>query len=107
MFQKFSFFKQPAHRIFDYQPRYYDERKERIQMRMKEEQRKLKSDTPDAQTLERRISFQSKMNDRWTPDYRVQSRKSNYRLIIILGVLLGIFYIIFNQAESLSQWFAQ
>lgn len=107
MFQRFSFFKQPSHRVFDYQPRYYDERKERIQKRMEEEQLKLKGGGPDRETLERRISFKTAINDRWSPAYRKQAQKSNMRLVIILALLLGVFYVLFTQADTLSRWFSQ
>lgn len=106
MFQRFSFIKQPAHRIFDYQPRYYDERKERIQRRMEEEKIKLNNEAPDAKTLERRISFRDQMTDKWSSDYRSQARRSNIRLIVVLGVLLAVFYVLFTQVDQLSHWFS-
>lgn len=36
---KISFFKTPQHRVFHYEPRYWDERKERMEERYKEAER--------------------------------------------------------------------
>jgi len=79
-------------RRFDYTPRYYDERKERINNMIKAYDTESES-TP----TEQQARLREKMQSSWAMEssYTKQSRSANIRLIIILGaLLLGAYYIL-------------
>ena len=81
-------FKPRAHYVFDYKPRYYDERKERL----KELDKKYHSKKGDADDSEYEISL-SKHNLRsdWMKQKKSASdRGTTLRLAIILAILVGI-----------------
>ena len=88
------FFYLPKGRKYNYQPRYYDERKEELERRKKRIDRELGLD-PEA------------TKDMYIPNIKGQMRKhlkvrkkarkaSSIRMLIILAVLLLITYILFR-----------
>ena len=79
-------FKPRAHYVFDYKPRYYDERKERLQkLEEKYHGNKESSDPPRI-----RISKNNLRNE-WVKNKRsAADRSSNLRLAIIIAILVGI-----------------
>jgi hypothetical protein len=88
------FFYLPKGRKYNYQPRYYDERKEELERRKKRIDRELGLD-PEAK------------KDMYIPNIKGQMRKhlkvrkkarkaSSIRMLIILAVLLLITYILFR-----------
>lgn len=93
---KYSLFKLPnQNRRFEYIPRYYDERKETLQKKIKQAQ--IEKEHLDKGDLERVINFREQMNDSWRNGDEVKSQRfrSNIRLIIILGVIIIAFYYLF------------
>lgn len=92
-------------RKFDYQPMYYDERRERIQKK-KEQLRRAEAGemTPE----ERRELLRESMRGEWErADYRQrQTRSSNVRIFTLILVLLGLFYFLFfgiDQVETIVE----
>jgi hypothetical protein len=88
------FFYLPKGRKYNYQPRYYDERKEELERRKKRIDRELGLD-------------ENASSDMYIPNIKGQMRKhlkvrkkarksSSIRMVIILAVLLLITYILFR-----------
>jgi hypothetical protein len=84
----FNFFT-PKNRRFDYTPRYYDKRKERL------EAIKKKYDNPDRALIEERIRGRFQRHTRRENIFM----KTSIRFIIILAVLLGITYLLFKYLD--------
>jgi hypothetical protein len=85
-------FKPRAHYVFDYKPRYYDERKERLQ---KLEQ-KYHGNKDDLEIPHISLTKNNLRND-WVKNKRSATDKStNLRLAIILTILVGIVAYIFQ-----------
>lgn len=84
-----SFFKQNQHKRFDYSPRFYDERKERI-----EEMRKKYGGTESSEKFSG-DNFRLRMNSEWrNSGSRKKSSGANMRLVVIVLVLFLISYLI-------------
>ncbi|MDC9721593.1 MAG: hypothetical protein PSN34_02310 [Urechidicola sp.] len=79
-------FKSRKHYVFDYKPRYYDERKERI------ENLKLKYSDKESKEDATRIHFtKNNLKNEWVKNKRLASnRSSTIRLAIIITILVGI-----------------
>lgn len=72
-----NLFKQRSHYVYDYKPRYYDERKERL---------KSLEANKDAS-----ISFNSNLKSKWARAKKpAADRNTNLRLAIIIAILVGI-----------------
>jgi hypothetical protein len=99
---RISLFKMPnKHKRFEYIPRYYNEDKEVIQAKIDRAREENLVDKNG--NYARSISFQSKMQDRWgNPDHKVQTMRSNFRLIIILIILLVAFYYVFIGLDGIG-----
>ncbi len=88
-----SFFKSHAPKRFEYQPRYYDERKERLA-----EMKKKYEETGDGE-YRRRITkenFREAMRSEWRQERGNKTRSSNLRLAVIVAILALIAYLILN-----------
>jgi len=86
-------FKGRSHYVYNYKPRYYDERKERLD-RLKEKYKNKdisSSDTP-------KMSFaKNDLKSNWQRHKKVSSTRSvNLRLAIIITILVGILAYIFE-----------
>jgi hypothetical protein len=80
-------FKPRAHYVFDYKPRYYNERKERLQHLEEKYHGNKESDTD---TPKLRLTKNNLKND-WVKNKRSATDKStNLRLAIIIAILVGI-----------------
>ena len=80
-------FKPRAHYVFDYKPRYYNERKERLR-NLEEKYHGNKNDSDDAPKM--RLTKNNLKND-WVKSKRSATDKSsNIRLAIIIAILIGI-----------------
>jgi len=79
-------FKSRKHYVFDYKPRYYDERKERI------ENLKLKYSDKESKEDATRIHFtKNNLKNEWVKRKKLASnRSSTIRLAIIITILVGI-----------------
>ncbi len=84
-----SFFKQNQHKRFEYTPRYYDERKERI-----EEMRK-KYDDQNAGENYSSQKLRAKLSSEWRKNSSGKGgRGVNFRLVVIVMALFLISYLI-------------
>ncbi|MGV6862466.1 MAG: hypothetical protein ACWA41_11880 [Putridiphycobacter sp.] len=93
---RMSMFKMPSkYRRYNFQPRYYDERKENLEKKIK-----LYQSTSE-EVNRRELSFKSEMQDTWgKTDFKKQSQKANLRLLIIL-IIIGVATVyIFNALDS-------
>jgi hypothetical protein len=99
---RFSLFKMPKkYKRFEFTPRYYDERKEALEKKIKAYSNE--KGLADASKVRREISFRANAGDRWgNGEYRSKSMRANIRLLIILGVVLGVFFILFTQVNFTS-----
>lgn len=86
-----SFFKTHQNRNFNFTPRYYDERKEKLEERIQDIEREMGVKRED-------IPFKSKISRGSMRGYIDKNKdiqkKSNIRLYVIIGVLLLIAYLI-------------
>lgn len=85
-------FKPRAHYVFDYKPRYYDPRKERLEkMKRRYENEGSEDDLPEI-SLEK-----SDLRQQWARHKKsTQDRNSSIRLAIIIAILVGIAAYIFE-----------
>lgn len=102
---KFGLFKTPAHRRFNYEPRYYDERREELERKIKRHQEMKELSESEESSLRARYSMQQKIEDSWQPTYRKQSNRSTMRLIVILGALVTLAYLLFLRIDGLALLF--
>lgn len=102
---RFKLFKTPNHRRFDYNPRYYDERKEELERKIKRHQAMKELSGEDEEALRARYRMQQTIDDKWKPNYRKQSSRSTMRLIIVLGVLFFLAYLLFLRIDGLALLF--
>lgn len=81
-------------RRFDYQPRYYDERKERMEKRKEQLRRAESGEMTQEERKEMLREAMRAESDR--AGYRQSQRQSsNIRIFSLLLVLLGLFYFLF------------
>lgn len=86
-------FKQRAHYVFNYKPRYYDERKER--MESLKQKYKNKEETSD--DIPRMSISKNNLKSDWQRHKKsVSNRNTNRRLAIIIAILVGIVAYIFE-----------
>ena len=86
-------FKPRAHYVFNYKPRYYDERKERLE-KMKEHYKNNKNPSADIPKIS--IS-KDHLKSSWKRHKKMSSNRSvNKRLAIIITILVGILAYLFE-----------
>ncbi len=91
-----SFGKKPKHKQFGYRPRYWDEDKERLEQRLG----KYKGDVSEQEKVKQRISAGLRQRYIGDEDYRKSNvRKSNFRVLYILIILMAISYIILTSTS--------
>ncbi len=87
-------FKQPKPRRFEYKPRFYDERKERLQARVEA----IRRETENEEGASSPEVLRSRMQSAWRSDERRSAvRKSNRSVFIIAGLLVIIAYLLLRQ----------
>ena len=96
---KMSMFKMPSkHRRYNFQPRYYDERKESLKRKLEREANISNSNSA------REIKFQSQLEENWgTTNRKSQIFNANIRLLVILILIMaGVYYLFIgmDSAES-------
>lgn len=86
-------FKPREHYVFDYKPRYYNERKERLKnLEDKYKQHKEEDDETSAIRLTK-----NNLKNNWVKNKRsATDRSTNLRLAIIIAILVGIVAYIFE-----------
>ncbi len=82
----FNFNKTPKHNKFDYTPRYYDPEKEALDQQVQRHE-----DRNDPELAKDRIRSGLKNKYRGDKKFRAsETKKSNIRLFVIIGVLVGL-----------------
>jgi len=96
---RISLFKLPnKHRRFEYVPRYYDPKKEKLKKQIAQANKEGILDDEGRYTRE--INFRAKVQDKWgNSEFRQKSTMANIRLIMILGVLVVVVYYIFQALD--------
>jgi len=86
---------------FNYNPMYYDERKERLD-RKREQYQKLEDNT--ISDAERRELFRENLKEGFSrAHYRqTQQRSSNIRVLILIGLILVLGYFVFNGVNEVD-----
>ena len=85
-----SFFKIPKHRTFNFVPRYYNERKEKLEERIRSAEQELGIKRED-EVYQPRITRGSMRG--YIHKSSVDKKKSSIRLFVILGILLLVVYL--------------
>jgi len=86
-------FKPRAHYVYDYKPRYYDERKERLEL-LKEQYKNSDSSTANIPKIS--IS-KDQLKSGWQRHKKASSNRAvNKRLAIIITILVGILAYLFE-----------
>ena len=100
---KYSIFKLPnKHRRFEYVPRYYDPRKEKLEQKIKAAEAEANPEK-SGEYQRREISFRERTSDKWgNSDFKSSMMRSNLRLIIIFGVCLVAFYFLYQNLNDLA-----
>lgn len=80
---------------FDYSPMYYDERKERLELKKKEYEMLENKELSD---IDRQRILRQNIQESWSRTKGAQSQisASNLRILILIGVILVLGYFIFN-----------
>lgn len=98
---KFQLFnKTTSYRKFDYSPMYYDERKERLDLKKKQfESLESENLTED----QRRTMLRNSMQESWqfSRNQKV-SRNSSMRVLILIGLIVALGYFIFNGLDDID-----
>jgi len=97
---RMSLFKLPSRsRGFNFHPRYYDERKERLNKMVE-----LHSGENKKEDRVRTVNFRADIEDNWGQGLRKsQILKSNIRLLVILLIILMLFYYIFIGLDNVGE----
>ncbi len=86
-------FKPRAHYVYNYQPRYYNERKERLE-KLKEKYKNKDNSTSDIPKI---TLSKDHLKSSWQRHKKVSTNRSvNRRLAIIIAILVGIVAYIFE-----------
>lgn len=98
-----SIFKLTEHnryRNFEYKPRVYDERKERLEKRKAEIEKEVARDKRMGKKHEAHL--REKINDSWARrETRRQNRNSSVRVLLILAALIILMYLIYAKFDFL------
>ena len=97
--ERIRFMKVNRHKRFNFKPRYYDERKDRIK-RLKETYSEDSKSTPEEQQLQLRERIQSSWNT--SKSYSNKAKAANLRLIIILAALILVAYLILGNVDMFT-----
>jgi hypothetical protein len=83
---------------FNYTPRYYDERKEDLEKRIRIIEKETELEDRDAEIAKARMKhkMRTKINDR---SVHYSDKTRTIRLIIILGVILAIGYVLYSYLD--------
>ncbi len=86
---------------FEYSPRYYDERKERLELKKKEFQRLKEGDLSDA---DRKEILRRNMQTSWSRAQHTNKQKqtANMRVILFILVILVVGYFILNSVDQVD-----
>ncbi|HBW85942.1 MAG TPA: hypothetical protein DEF82_04130 [Crocinitomicaceae bacterium] len=84
---------------FSFYTRFYDERKERLELKKKQYE-----DLENATEEERKAIFREQMRDSWAMGKEREGAKlqSNIRILILIAVILILGYFVFNGLEQIE-----
>ncbi|MFK8044724.1 MAG: hypothetical protein AB8B72_04475 [Crocinitomicaceae bacterium] len=96
---RMSLFKLPSKsRDFNFHPRYYDERKERLKKKVQ-----LYAGENKEEGRIRSMKFKAELEDSWgNSGMKRQTLRSNIRLIIILVLIIALFYYLFGGIDNVA-----
>lgn len=88
-------------KTFDYSPRYYDERKERLDKK-KELYRRMQSG--ELTDIEKREMMRDQMRDKWSRTHyrKSQQKSSNIRVLVLILILIALGYFVFNGVDEIE-----
>jgi hypothetical protein len=86
---------------FDYSPMYYDERKERLEIKKSQYESLNKDGVSDE---ERKNILRQNMSESWNRSKHAEQQKmsSNMRIAILVLIILGLGYFIFNGVNEVD-----
>lgn len=102
---KMTLFKQRKPRGFNFQPRYYNPRKEALQNRIATIEREVQQEKQLKEKLGGESQYRAKMRRVSTDAItlkRSQNKKSNLRILLFAGLLAALFYLYLNTELSAS-----
>ncbi len=90
-----------SHQRYQYNPRYYDERKERLRAKKKQYEELEKSDVSDDRIKE---IFKENLQGEWSRAQHRQNtnRTSNFRVMLLIVIILVLGYFIFNGVDEVD-----
>ena len=89
-------FKPRSHYVYNYKPRYYDERKERLE-KLKAKYEKSNSDSGEEDDVPKITLTKDQLRSSWQRHKRVSSNRAVIiRLAIIITILVGLLAYIFE-----------
>lgn len=93
--------KKMRHKRFDYSPMYYDERKERLDLK-KAEYEKL--DNEELSSEDRQAILRQNMQNTWSRSQHASKAKStsNIRIVILIAIILVLGYFIFSGLDEVD-----
>lgn len=97
--ERIQFMKVNKHRRYDYTPRYYDERKERLEKLIKKHNERESNISKDDYAYRERIKQRIADGYESNMSTASASRAANIRLIIILAALLLASYLILDYVD--------
>ncbi len=83
---------------FEYTPRYYDERKEKLEKRIAQIKKDVENEkTPTSTSEYSNSAYQSRIREDWENNYNRRNNTGmiNKRVIIYIGILLALTYYLF------------
>lgn len=88
-------------RRFDFSPMYYDERKERLEMKKSQYEALHREDVSEE---DRRNILRQNMTESWNRSKHAEQQKmsSNMRIAILVLIILGLGYFIFNGVNEVD-----
>lgn len=101
MLERIRFIKVNRNKKFDYAPRYYDERKEKLRA-MADRYEKKEGEVTDDEAFRNQVKTRMQNSFSIQDEYKNKSRASNIRLLIILGALVLICYYIFGGLDTFT-----
>ena len=86
---------------FDYSPMYFDERKERLDLKKKEFE---KLENKDLSSDDRQKILRQNMQQSWSRAKQAQSQKStsNFRVFLLIVLMLVLGYFVFNGLDDVD-----
>lgn len=93
--------KKANYKKFNYSPRYYDERKERLELKKAQFNRITDENIPDE---ERHALLRTHMKENWSRAQHAQQQKStsNVRILLLIAALLVLGYFVFNGLDDVD-----